>query len=231
MLSQAMEDKVLKLTDTQLMVLSNAGAREDGAATVPAKMNKTVATKLAASLVDRKLMREIRAKPGMPVWRKGEDDRPLSLVVTSAGRKMIHVEDAAVDVRRQPMLQASSVDKSNSDKAVDKKSETGDGDSASTKAKRSTSKPVEKTASLRDQPRPSSKRQLLVDLLSRPDGATIDEMVQALGWLPHTTRAELTRLRHLGLSIARTPREKQASLYSLAAPAATHSLMKVGEAA
>ena len=230
MLFLAMEDKVLKLTDTQLMVLSNAGAREDGAATVPAKMNKTAATKLAASLIARKLAREIRAKVDMPVWRKGEDDRPFSLVVTSAGRKMIHIEDAAVDVRRQPMLQASSFDKSNSDKAVDKKSKTG-GDSAWTKAKRSTSKPVEKTPSLRNQPRPSSKRQVLIEMLSKPDGATIDEMAHALGWLPHTIRAELTRLRHQGLSMVRRSRESQASLYSLSAREATAAPAKVAAAA
>ena len=60
---------MVKLTDSQLIVLSKAAAREDGAAVVPPKMNKTAATKVGSSLVGRKLMREIRSKPGMPVWR------------------------------------------------------------------------------------------------------------------------------------------------------------------
>ena len=85
--------------------------------------------------------------------------------------------------------------------------------------------------SVPDRARPASKRTALIALLSKPDGATIDEMVAALGWLPHTTRAELTRLRHLGLSIARTPREKQASLYSLSAREATAAPAKVAAAA
>ena len=63
-----------KLTDTQLIVLSKAAARDDGIAVVPNKMNKAAASKVAASLVARKLMREVRSKPGMPVWREDEDD-------------------------------------------------------------------------------------------------------------------------------------------------------------
>jgi hypothetical protein len=68
-----------KLTDTQLIVLSAAAARDDGIAVVPAKMNRSAASKVAAGLVSRKLVREARSKPGMPVWRQGEDGRPISL--------------------------------------------------------------------------------------------------------------------------------------------------------
>jgi predicted ArsR family transcriptional regulator len=53
------------------------------------------------------------------------------------------------------------------------------------------------------EPRPGSKKALLVALLQRAQGATLDEMVQATGWLPHTTRAALTRLRHEGLLLER----------------------------
>ena len=56
-----------KLTDTQLIVLSKAASRDDGLAIVPAKMNKAAAAKVGSSLVVRKLMREVRSKPGMPV--------------------------------------------------------------------------------------------------------------------------------------------------------------------
>jgi len=51
-----------KLTDTQLIVRSKAAAREGGLATVPNKMNKAAAAKVGASLVARKLMREVRVK-------------------------------------------------------------------------------------------------------------------------------------------------------------------------
>jgi hypothetical protein len=42
----------------------------NGAANIPVKMNKVASAKLAAGLVERKLMREVRAKRGMPVWRR-----------------------------------------------------------------------------------------------------------------------------------------------------------------
>jgi Protein of unknown function (DUF3489) len=41
----------------------------------------------------------------------------------------------------------------------------------------------------------TSKRELIVGLLKGPDGASLDEMVSATGWLPHTTRAMLTGLK------------------------------------
>ena len=68
-----------RLTDTQLIVLSKAAAREDGLASVPNEMNKAAATKVGTSLVAHKLMREVRAEPGMPIWRHDNEDRPISL--------------------------------------------------------------------------------------------------------------------------------------------------------
>lgn len=37
-----------------------------------------------------------------------------------------------------------------------------------------------------------------LDLLMRAEGATLDQMVSATGWLPHSTRAVLTGLRKKG---------------------------------
>ena len=53
------------------------------------------------------------------------------------------------------------------------------------------------------QPRPGSKQALVVDLLSRPYGATLPDLVAATGWLAHTTRAALTGLRKRGYAIER----------------------------
>src|SRR5450755_1385467 len=95
MLSKREENIMAKFTDTQLIVLSAAGARDDGIAAIPAKINRAAASKVGTSLVTRKLMREVRSKPGMPVWRKCEDDRPISLMITRAGRDAIGVKEAA----------------------------------------------------------------------------------------------------------------------------------------
>ena len=55
-------------------------------------MGKAAAAKVGSSLVARKLMREIRSKPGMPIWREA-DGKNVSLVITRAGRDAIGVAD------------------------------------------------------------------------------------------------------------------------------------------
>lgn len=55
-------------------------------------------------------------------------------------------------------------------------------------------------------PRPSrstSKIGAVIDLLSRPGGASMNELTAATSWLPHTTRAALTGLRRKGHVISR----------------------------
>lgn len=46
-----------------------------------------------------------------------------------------------------------------------------------------------------------TKTHLLIDLLGREEGATLDQMVTATGWLPHTARAVLTGLRKKGHAV------------------------------
>lgn len=51
---------------------------------------------------------------------------------------------------------------------------------------------------------PATKQSQFIALLSRETGASIAELVVALGWQPHTTRAALTGLRKKGQEIAKT---------------------------
>ncbi|WP_340313566.1 DUF3489 domain-containing protein [Rhizorhabdus argentea] len=51
--------------------------------------------------------------------------------------------------------------------------------------------------------RPATKQALLIDLLKRTEGATLADIVDATGWLPHTSRAALTGLRKKGHAIAK----------------------------
>jgi hypothetical protein len=60
------EDRPIKLTDTQLVLLSEAARRQDGAASLPeGKNERAVGGKLAATLIELALVREVRAKPAM----------------------------------------------------------------------------------------------------------------------------------------------------------------------
>ena len=48
-----------------------------------------------------------------------------------------------------------------------------------------------------------SKAAMVLGLLTREEGARIDELIAVTGWLPHTTRAALTGLRKKGHTIVR----------------------------
>ena len=101
-----------RLTDTQLIVLSRAAQREDGAANLPEGITDKAAQKLAATLVRRELVREIRAKPGMPVWRRSEEGRSQALIITKLGRTAIKAEDDRVlEDADSVVLGAASTDK------------------------------------------------------------------------------------------------------------------------
>ena len=46
--------------------------------------------------------------------------------------------------------------------------------------------------------KPPTKAGLILDLLRSNEGATLEQLVRATGWLPHTTRAALTGIKHKG---------------------------------
>jgi hypothetical protein len=60
-----------------------------------------------------------------------------------------------------------------------------------------------------------TKRAQLIEFLERPDGASIGEIADQLGWLPHTVRAALTGLRHSGREVNRDKNAEGRSIYRL----------------
>ena len=48
------------------------------------------------------------------------------------------------------------------------------------------------------QPHRRTKQSLLLELIGREGGATLEELTSVTGWLPHTTRAAITGLRKRG---------------------------------
>src|SRR3954454_18544149 len=146
-----------KLTNTQLIVLSKAPAREDGIARIPGGLNKAAAAKVGASLVSRKLMRKGRSKSDMPVWREDEEGRGTSLVITREGREAIGLEDGEND-------------SSNLSLAAEE----------STLVRRQRS--FQKRLNRIDEPRPGSKQAVIVTMLSRKSGATLEALVETTCW-------------------------------------------------
>jgi Protein of unknown function (DUF3489) len=69
------------------------------------------------------------------------------------------------------------------------------------------------------EPRASTKRAQLIGMLERPEGASVAEIGQRLGWLPHTVRAAITGLRKAGREVTRNKDADDRSVYRLAPPA------------
>ena len=73
------------------------------------------------------------------------------------------------------------------------------------------------TAAGRRAPRRTTKSDRLVRLLKAGSGRDIATLSRDLGWLPHTTRAALTRLRKVGYAIEKLPPQKNSgSRYRIA---------------
>jgi hypothetical protein len=178
-----------KLTNIQLKILSQAAQHENGVAFIPERTGTTALRKLSESLVERKLMREILTKPGMPIWRKGEDGRSISLVILKAGKDAIleHGESLPSD-KRIFSIKESEVEP-NCDLAS--------------------------TPSLA-QPRAGSKLALVIAMLSHEAGASLKALADMAGWLPHTTRATLTGLRKRGFLIERVKDDDTGTVYRIA---------------
>ena len=184
-----------KLTDTQLIVLSKAVQRDDGAAVIPQGMKGAAAAKVATSLIARKLMREICQKPGMPVWRKDADDRCFSLVLLRAGREAIGAEDnEQVDAPASKLAAIRAPAKA-------------------TTTKRQQAAGQEQAA--KSAPRAGSKQATIIEMLADAKGATLDALIDATDWLPHTMRAALTGLRKRGFQIDRSRDDKRGSVYRI----------------
>jgi hypothetical protein len=183
------------LTDTQLVLLSRASQRDDGLLVPLDTLRGGAARIVASKLLVAELVSEVPVGRDGPHWFRDEAaGRWMGLKVSAAGLRAIGLE------AEEPG--------------------GGEGDGA----------PEPVSTSLAPQPEPipaspareGTKRALVIGLLSRPEGAGLDVLVEATGWLPHTTRAALTGLRQAGHAISRGTDEAGRSVYRIEpAPVAT----------
>jgi hypothetical protein len=166
----------VKLTDAQLV--SGAGQRKDRCLSAPATIKGAALNKVSAKLAKLGLAREIEAKPGAPIWRRDEAGQGYALKLTAAGLKAIAVDEGSQD--------ATEHGEASQQQAENRASSDEGGHPARVAV-----------------PRDGSKLALVIGLLRRADGATIVDLTQATGWLPHTTRAALTGLRKRGYAVIR----------------------------
>ena len=82
--------------------------------------------------------------------------------------------------------------------------------------------PTELTQNLVPDAKPphGGKRALVLALLQREEGASIAAIMDATGWLAHSTRAALTGLRQSGHQLVRDKDDRNQTIYRLAEPSA-----------
>jgi hypothetical protein len=188
-----------KLSDMQLATLSAASKREDRCVIAPSMLKGGAAQKVATKLLAAGLVRETKAKAGMETWRRNEETgQAYSLKLTAAGLKAI-----AVDARDSQSVPRKGVAPNADD----------DASKAKTAANIATAGSAT-VAPIATSPRRGTKIARVIELLQRDQGAKLDELVAATGWLPHTARAALTGLRHRGYEVRRERGENgRASVY------------------
>jgi hypothetical protein len=77
--------------------------------------------------------------------------------------------------------------------------------------------PVGRTAPATPKLRADTKQAKLIEMLKRPEGATIDEIVAAFGWQPHTARGAIAGAlkKKLGLDVTSEKVENRGRVYRL----------------
>ena len=85
----------IKLTDTQLVMLSATAQRQDRCIAAPPSLKGAAAHKIATKLVTAGLVEEIKAKRGAHVWRRDDTTgEAYALRLTATGLNAIAAEEA-----------------------------------------------------------------------------------------------------------------------------------------
>lgn len=188
-----------KLTDTQSIILSRAATRPDNLAMpLPDGLVGAAAKMAVAKMIERGWLEEVEAnlRRGEPLWRETGDGHGTTLIATEAGLAAIGIEPVVATTMtnlRKAKLEVVSAPQ----------------DSPETPADPATPKPI----SIRT----GTKQATIIALLQRPEGASINEIVEATGWAQHSARGMISGglKKKLGFDVATTSDEQRGRIYHI----------------
>jgi hypothetical protein len=212
-LSENGDQPMTKLSDTQLVILSAAAQRDD-LSVLPFPDSLTLKggalNKVMDSLRNRGLIRVL-----------GGDGGPERVVITSEGIAAIGVES---DDNEAPAAADAAPTSADADSAADAQAPASEVDGAQKRAKGRPAKGKGKKATMTapatgepeaasanetaatPTPRAGTKQALMIELLKRPEGATVEQIAKATGWQHHTIRGAISGAlkKKLGLTVEAT---------------------------
>jgi hypothetical protein len=188
-----------KLTDTQRIILSAASQRTDHLALpLPKSLKGGAVIKVIKPLIEKGLLEEVDAnrKLNDPVWRETGDGHGVTLIITDAGLEAIGIEP---DTAPQAATRGEEAEEPPTAPAED------------------SSQPAPATAPRERKTREGTKQALVIEMLRRPEGASIAEIVEATQWTSHTTRGFMAGAikKKLGMAIESTKDDERGRIYRL----------------
>lgn len=188
-----------RLSDSQLVILSAACQRPDRCVfPVKSKLKGNAVGNVLKSLLNKGLIEEVRTKSrDDTVWRHDEQSGRMTLVATKSAFAAL-----GIDPR---------------DEAEDAEAEAADQPPAKVEVEPNTRPKAPKSKEPKP-PRKDSKQAQLIAMLRRAKGATIDEVVEALKWQPHTVRGAIAGAlkKKLGLDVTSDKDDKRGRFYRIA---------------
>jgi hypothetical protein len=157
-------------------VILNAAAQRPDGSLLP--LPERLAAKGAALnrvmieiLCKRKLAEERRTINGAPEWRRDQERRPLGLFITNAGLLALGIDDAE---KTKPAQVTASMPRQRKTAAAKPRGKARKASAAKSKKRKATSS--------------QSKQDLVIQMLRRRAGVTIEEIIAETGWQPHSVR-------------------------------------------
>ena len=217
------------LTDTQLVILSTACQRDDRSVyPISANLTGGALAKVLSSMLGKGLLEEVPATLQDTVWRTDGDERRLTLKASSAVDVALGITDKlaasegaadnsprAFDTTQPKAVSAQGVRKSERGAEARKgRPSASKGKERRSATKRPSGQPVQ---AKQRKPRTGTKQDALTGMLRRKEGASIEEVVKALKWQPHTVRGAIAGAlkKKLGLKIASEKDEKRGRVYRI----------------
>jgi hypothetical protein len=208
-LSDNGDHPMTKLSDTQAVILSAASQRDDGAV-LP--LPETL--KIKGGAVD-KVLGSLKSKGLIDHQGAPRGDDPPPLRITRAGLEAIGVEPeeeteaAPAPTAADTGATAAKAGGRSTDAAAPATEADGAAPPAKRKAKgakRGKATAAESAPAEKPTPRAGTKQALMIDMLKRPEGATVEQIAAATGWQHHTIRGAISGAlkKKLGLTVEPT---------------------------